>query len=105
MIEPPRRLSIRRAPVLLLLAPLLLAFPGVARADLDEYLARPEPAYKWEKHGEKGDQESRAREFDLTFVSQVWQGHTWEHRLLLFRPERLAHPRFCVLYNAGGNGG
>jgi PhoPQ-activated pathogenicity-related protein len=37
-------------------------------------------------------------------VSQVWHGITWEHRLQIFRPEKLEYPQFCTLYNTGGSG-
>ena len=74
-----------------------------ARADLDAYLKRPEPAFKWEKEGE-----SKANGCAITtlhLVSQTWQGKNWEHKLQIFRPETIAHPHFCALLNTGGNGG
>jgi len=80
----------------------LLLTAGPARADLDEYLKRPEPAYRWEKRGEQTIDGCKV--YDLHLVSQVWQGHTWEHRLQIFRPEKLEYPRFCALYNTGGAG-
>src|SRR5205823_5996119 len=42
---------------------------------------------------------------DLHLVSQTWQGINWEHRLQIFRPDKVVHPRFCGLLNAGGSGG
>ena len=76
--------------------------PGAARADLDAFLKKPEPAYRWEKRGEQ--EIDGCRIYDLHLVSQVWQGITWEHRLQIFRPEKLEHPEFCTLYNTGGSG-
>jgi len=76
--------------------------PGAARADLDAFLKKPEPAYRWEKRGEQ--EIDGCRVYDLHLVSQVWQGITWEHRLQIFRPEKLEHPEFCTLYNTGGSG-
>ncbi len=74
-----------------------------ARADLDAYLKRPEPVYKWEKTAE-----TTANGCSITtlhLVSQTWQGIVWEHKLQIFRPENTAHPHFCALLNTGGNGG
>ncbi|HZP83830.1 MAG TPA: PhoPQ-activated protein PqaA family protein [Chthonomonadaceae bacterium] len=73
-----------------------------AGADLDAYLKRPEPAYKWEKRSETTVNGGTVT--DLHLVSQVWQGITWEHRLQIFRPAHVAHPEFCTLLNTGGNG-
>jgi PhoPQ-activated pathogenicity-related protein len=87
---------------LLLLAAVAALAPRPARADLDEYLKRPEPAYRWEKRGETT--QDGVRIYDLFLVSQTWQGIVWEHRLQVFRPERLVHPEFCTVYNTGGSG-
>jgi PhoPQ-activated pathogenicity-related protein len=76
--------------------------PREATADLDAYLAKPEPVYRWEKRGE--EKRDGCTIYDLHLVSQTWQGMTWEHRLQIFRPEKLTYPRFCTLYNTGGNG-
>ncbi len=75
---------------------------GAARADLDEYLSRKEPAFRWEKRGEEAAEGVKI--YDLHLVSQVWQGITWEHRLQVFQPEKLEYPGFCTLYNTGGSG-
>jgi PhoPQ-activated pathogenicity-related protein len=85
------------------IAAALLGFtPGVAQADLDAFMKKPEPVYHWEKRGEQ--ELAGCRIYDLHLVSQVWQGITWEHRIQIFRPETLAHPEFCALYNTGGSG-
>lgn len=73
------------------------------RADLNAYLKRPEPAYRWEKRGE--EKVAGGTIYDLQLVSQTWQGIEWDHRLQLFRPDALKHPHFCTLLNTGGNGG
>jgi len=77
--------------------------PTAARADLAAYLARPEPAYRWEKRGEK--RLSNGTVTDLFLVSQTWQGANWEHRIQLFRPDKIEYPGFCTLLNTGGSGG
>lgn len=73
-----------------------------AQADLAAYLAKPEPAYRWESRGER--KVPGGTIYELHLVSQVWQGITWEHKLQLFRPDEVAHPRFCTLLNTGGSG-
>jgi PhoPQ-activated pathogenicity-related protein len=88
---------------MLTLAGLLPALaPRAARADLDAYLAKPEPAYRWEKRGE--EKRDGCTIYDLHLVSQTWQGMEWEHRLQIFRPDKLIYPDFCALYNTGGGG-
>lgn len=86
------------------LGALLTGVSANARAEggFHGYLARPEPAYKWEKRGEK--RMGGGTIYDLWLVSQVWQGETWEHRLQLFVPDKLAYPDFCTLLNTGGGG-
>ncbi len=74
-----------------------------ARADLKSYLAKPEPAFKWEKRGEK--HENGVTIYDMHYTSQTWQGMNWEHRLMIFRPDENETPHFCMIYNTGGNGG
>jgi PhoPQ-activated pathogenicity-related protein len=76
--------------------------PVAAHADLDTLLRQPEPVYHWEKRGEQ--EIDGGKLYDLHLTSQVWQGITWEHRLQIFRPAKLAHPEFCALYNTGGSG-
>ena len=70
---------------------------------LDAYLARPEPAFRWEKKSEKRVGETLIEE--LRLVSQTWQGNVWEHRVQLCRPVKPRFPDFCVVRNTGGDGG
>lgn len=73
-----------------------------AHADLDAYLKKPEPVYKWEKKGEQ--KMDGCTVYDLHLVSQTWQGIVWEHRLQIFRPDKVDYPNFCTVYNTGGGG-
>lgn len=79
----------------------LLAARG-ASADLKSFLAKPEPAYKWEKRGEQKMEGGTM--YDLHLVSQTWKNGPWEHRLVLLKPDKVTHPEFCALHNTGGNG-
>ena len=87
-----------------LLAPLAFAASpsSPAHAGLDEYLRRPEPAYRWEKTSEQKLDGCTVTE--LQIVSQVWQGIPWEHKVQIFRPDGVKNPEFCAIYNTGGNG-
>jgi PhoPQ-activated pathogenicity-related protein len=76
--------------------------PATARADFQEYLKKPEPVYKWEKRGET--KVDGATIYELHLVSQEWQGHVWEHKVQIFRPDNLKYPHFCTLLNTGGSG-
>lgn len=73
-----------------------------ARADLAAYIQKPEPVYKWEKRGET--KMDGGTVYNLHLVSQTWQDTVWEHRLQIFRPDKLAYSHFCTLLNTGGNG-
>jgi PhoPQ-activated pathogenicity-related protein len=81
----------------------LLTLAVGARADLDSFIKRPEPVYKWEKRGEQKSEGGTV--YDLHLVSQTWQGIVWEHRLQIFVPVNAKYPHFCTLLNTGGSGG
>jgi PhoPQ-activated pathogenicity-related protein len=73
--------------------------PDVAlRTPLDDYIARPEPLYKWEKTGEQGNTTI------LRLTSQEWQGVTWRHRVEITRPERLEFPDTAIVMLSYGHG-
>src|SRR5579862_3702898 len=80
-----------------------LAPAAPARADLDAYLKKPEPAYRWTL--EAKTQNEGITVYDIRMTSQTWQGMEWKHRLQLFVPDHPATPHFCGLYNTGGDGG
>jgi PhoPQ-activated pathogenicity-related protein len=90
----------RVMPLAALLA--VLALPRPARAGLDDYLAKPEPAFKWEKRGET--QVGACTAYELHFTSLEWHGEVWEHRLLLVRPDKGERTSFCALDNSSGEG-
>ncbi len=80
----------------------LLGLGQPSRADLDSYLSKPEPVYKWEKTAEKRVADGTV--IDLHLVSQTWQGNIWQHRLMIFRPDSAVRNDFCTLFNTGGGG-
>ena len=81
----------------------LVGLSRPSRADLDSFFSKPEPVYKWEKTGEK--KLDGGTMVDLHLVSQTWQGGVWQHRLMIFRPDKPVRSDFCTLFNTGGGGG
>ena len=85
----------------------LLAFAGVivfvtpTRADLEQYLRKPEPEFAW-KLKEKIEQ-SGGRIYDLDFVSQTWQNNRWEHQLQIYQPRNVAPSSTMFLWVTGGS--
>ena len=94
---------IRRRLTLFVSAVIWLGALSSARADFAAYLAKPEPAYRWEKKDERAL--TGGKVYELHLVSQTWQGITWEHRLQLFVPSEMTAPSQCTLLNTGGSGG
>jgi PhoPQ-activated pathogenicity-related protein len=80
-------------------AVLFLAAP--ARADLEDYLSKPEPDFSWslkEKTESPG-----GRIYDLQFVSQSWQGIVWRHQLEVYQPSGTAPNAVMFLWVTGGS--
>lgn len=79
----------------------------VIQTPLDKYLAKPEPAYKWEV-AQDGEFAGGKNEVNLRLTSQNWQGKPWEHRLQVFLPEATAEteiiPDAAVIWVTFGNG-
>jgi PhoPQ-activated pathogenicity-related protein len=65
--------------------------PGSAvPSTLDDYVARPEPNYKWEKVEEQKNPQNTVAV--LKMVSQTWQGKDWTHRVEIIRPAKVEFP-------------
>ena len=73
----------------------------VARADLDEYIKKPDSAFAWSQTGRiitaAGDVTS------IKLTSQVWQGITWSHDLRVYEPREIVHPDAMLLFITGGD--
>ena len=72
-----------------------------AKAGLDEFLKKPEPAFAWSPAGSKTAGGATVHVLKLT--SQVWQGITWTHNLSIVEPADLAYPDAAVLFVTGGS--
>lgn len=70
------------------------------RADLYQYIARPEPKAAWKvvERSEFGD----CQVFTMTLTSQEWQGILWEHDLVVFLPKSATVKDRMYLLNNGG---
>lgn len=71
-----------------------------ARADLAEYLRKPEPAFTW-KLGEKIERNGDIL-YNIQLVSQNWQGITWKHALVVCQPRGVRPASILLLRNQGG---
>src|SRR5687767_5171529 len=74
--------------------------PSAARADLQSYIARPEPCCAWTETSRtaQGGCEIRV----LKLISQEWQGIKWEHDLVIFHPVDTPFAGKVFLLNNGG---
>jgi PhoPQ-activated pathogenicity-related protein len=66
------------------------------RTALDDYIARAEPAYKWEKTSERQIGKNQVTMLQVT--SQTWQGIDWKHKVEIVKPEKIDFPGYALLY-------
>ena len=85
---------------LLYVAIAILAGPAIARADLLEYVKKPDNSFSW-KLKEKIDH-PLGTVYDLELVSQTWQTIKWEHQLQVYVPKGVKPTETIVLWNQGG---
>lgn len=86
----------------LLLTAALLVLAVAAHAEpLFDYVNKPDSAYKWEKVCDK-DVPGGGTVTELKLTSQVWQGITWTHQLLIIRPATMPKPDTAILMINGG---
>ena len=77
------------------------AIPRVARADLDEYIKKPDSAFAWSQASSIATKAGVITSIKLT--SQVWQGITWSHDLRVYEPREIVHPDAMLLLITGGD--
>jgi PhoPQ-activated pathogenicity-related protein len=92
---------VRRLSLALGLAWTLLAAVHSARADLDGYVKRTDPEFRWERIKTESNSLGTAHHIKLT--SQVWQGITWNHRLQIFEPAEILYNDAVLLFITGGS--
>ncbi len=79
----------------------LTGFPRIARADLDEYVKKADPAFAWSQTGSASTAAGVVTSIKLT--SQEWQGMTWSHDLRVYEPREIVHPDAMLLFITGGD--
>jgi PhoPQ-activated pathogenicity-related protein len=71
-----------------------------ARADLFEYVKRPDDSFQWALKEKVAAASGTVYTIELT--SQTWQGIAWEHRLVVYIPEGVKPTDSLFLWNDGG---
>jgi PhoPQ-activated pathogenicity-related protein len=74
--------------------------PLAVRADLQIYIAKPEPSFSWTETSRTTQPGCEIRVFKL--ISQEWQGIKWEHDLVIFHPVDTPFAGKVFLLNSGG---
>ncbi len=78
-----------------------LTWAAPARADLIEYVKKPDDAFSW-KLKEKSDING-SRVYQIDLISQKWHDIVWDHQLVVFLPVEVKPGRTMVLMNTGGS--
>jgi PhoPQ-activated pathogenicity-related protein len=82
-----------------------MAFVPTAAADLVSYVKTADKAYRWEwtAHTDRVD---GTTVHELTLISQVWHGITWQHRLRIIMPTGMQGmpPLALLIISGSGNG-
>ncbi len=89
------------SPRLALLCAAALAFAAPARADLVEYVKKPDDAFSW-KLKEKTDVNG-VTVWEIDLVSQKWHDETWSHKLLVYLAKDAKPGKTMTLFNTGGS--
>lgn len=78
----------------------LIVAAGSARADLLEYVKKPDSSFEWKLKEKKEVEQGTI--YDLHLVSQTWQKIKWEHPLQIYVPKGVKPTATMVLWNQGG---
>ena len=84
----------------IVLASLLLIVAGPARADLHEYVKKPDDSFKWALKAKTAAASGTVYTIELT--SQTWQGIRWEHLMVVYVPDGVKVSDTLFLWNDGG---
>jgi PhoPQ-activated pathogenicity-related protein len=77
-----------------------LTWAAPARADLADYVKKPDGAFSW-KLKEKYDV-SGNRVYDIELISQKWHDVAWDHHLVVYVHRTAKSGKTMVLMNTGG---
>jgi PhoPQ-activated pathogenicity-related protein len=81
----------------------VLVTTGSARAGLDEYVKKPDPAFAWSEVGSGSTPAGTYTELKLT--SQVWKGITWTHSVFVYEPAKVPVTDAMLLFITGKDNG
>jgi PhoPQ-activated pathogenicity-related protein len=79
----------------------LVTFAATARADLADYVKRPEPKFSWKLKNKT--ETGIGTVYDIHLVSQEWQGILWDHQLQIYQPKDAKPSATLFLWNQGGS--
>lgn len=79
---------------------MLLATTGGVRADLAEYIKKPEPKFAWKLKNKTTA--TQGTTYDLELVSQEWHDIVWTHQLEIYQPKDVPPNATMLLFNTGG---
>src|SRR5262249_41203389 len=85
---------------LLALVSLLFAVTCSARADLYDYVKKPDDSFRWSVKTKAQSDSGTTYTFNLT--SQTWQGIKWEHQMLVYVPDGVKPTDTRFLWTPGG---
>jgi len=74
--------------------------PLQARADLAEYVKKPEPKFSWKLHDKSNSPLGTI--FDIELVSQEWHGILWKHQLQVYQAPDTVPADTMLVWNTGG---
>ncbi|HSK28736.1 MAG TPA: PhoPQ-activated protein PqaA family protein [Candidatus Limnocylindria bacterium] len=73
------------------------------RAELQKYVTRPEPDFRWALKDKIVSKQPGGQIYDLHFVSQTWQERQWEHQLQVYSPQGVSGKTPMFLWVTGGS--
>ena len=79
---------------------MLLALTHEATAGLEDYVKKPDSSYAWTQTGNQKTPVGTI--YTLKLTSQVWQGITWTHSLIVYEPTQVTYPDATLLIHHGG---
>ena len=82
----------------------LLLFQSIANADIFEYIAKEDSAYKWEKVDEEPLPQG-ALKIDIKLTSQTWQDIVLQHKLRIIKPKEIKDPSLVFMLITGSGSG
>jgi PhoPQ-activated pathogenicity-related protein len=78
----------------------LLAVAAPVRADLYDYVKKPDDSFKWTLKSKT--EAASGKTYAIEMTSQTWEGIKWEHSLVIYLPEGVKPGESMLLWNDGG---